>query len=205
MQKPLTLWIMTKWKILQEMGISDHFTCLLRKLYAGQEATVRNGHGTTDRFTIGKRVCQGSLYCHLADLTYMQSTACTAEYIIWNAGLDESQAGIKIARRNTNNLLGRWWASLVAQMVRNLPEMQETRVWSLGWEDLLEKEMATHSNILAWRNPQTEEPDELQTMRWQGVQHDWVINTHTHADDATLIAEIKEELKNFLIRVKEES
>ena len=135
----------------------------------------------------------------------MQSTACTAEYIIWNAGLDESQAGIKIARRNTNNLLGRWWASLVAQMVRNLPEMQETRVWSLGWEDLLEKEMATHSNILAWRNPQTEEPDELQTMRWQGVQHDWVINTHTHADDATLIAEIKEELKNFLIRVKEES
>ena len=83
--------------------------------------------------------------------------------------------------------------------------MQETRVWSLGWEDLLEKEMATHSNILAWRNPWTEEPDELQTMRWQGVQHDWVINTHTHADDATLIAEIKEELKNFLIRVKEKS
>ena len=92
-------------------------------------------------------------------------------------------------------------------MVKNQPEMQETRVWSLGREDPLEKEMANHSSILAWRNPQTEEPDELQTMRLQGAQHDWVINTHTHthADDATLIAEIKEELRNFLMRVKEES
>ena len=62
--------------------------------------------------------------------------------------------------------------SLVAQMVKNLPAMQETWVWSWGQEDPLEKEVATHSNILAWRNPRTEEPDELQTMRWQGVQHD---------------------------------
>ena len=72
--KPLTVWITTNWKILQEMGISDHFTCLLRKLQ-DQEATVRTGHGTTDRFTIGKGVCPGSLYCHLADLTYKQSTS----------------------------------------------------------------------------------------------------------------------------------
>ena len=62
------------WKILKEMGISDHLTCLLRNLYAGQEATVRTGHGTTDWFQIGKEVCQG-LYCHPAYLSYMQSTS----------------------------------------------------------------------------------------------------------------------------------
>ena len=197
-QKPLTLWIMTNGKILQEMEISDHLTCLLRRLYAGQEATVRTGHGTTDWFEIGKGVCQGCILSPCLFNLY-------AEYIIWNAELDESQAGIKIARRNTNKLLRRLWASLVAQMVKNLPEMQETRVWSLGWEDPLEKKMATHSSILAWRIPGTEEPDKVQTMRLQGVWHYWVINTHTHADNATLIIEIKEELKNFLIRVKEES
>ena len=65
-------------------------------------------------------------------------------------------------------------ASLVAQMVKHLPAMQETRVHSLGWKDLLEKEMATHSNILAWRIPQTEEPGRLQSMGWQRVGHDWV-------------------------------
>ena len=59
--KPLTVWITTNWKILQEMGILDHLTCLLRNLYAGQEATVRIGHGTTDWFQIGKRICQGCI------------------------------------------------------------------------------------------------------------------------------------------------
>ena len=59
MPKPLTVWIKTNWKILKEMGIADHLTCLLRNLYAGQEATVRTGYGTTDRFQIGKGVCQG--------------------------------------------------------------------------------------------------------------------------------------------------
>ena len=63
------------WKILKEMGIPDHPTCLLRNLYAGQEATVRTGHGTTDWFQIGKGICQG-LYCHPAYLSYMQSTSC---------------------------------------------------------------------------------------------------------------------------------
>ena len=63
------------WKILQEIGIPDHLICLLRNLYAGQEATVRTGHGITDWFQIGKGVRQG-LYCHLAYLTYMQSTSC---------------------------------------------------------------------------------------------------------------------------------
>ena len=74
MPKLLTVWITTNWKILQDMGIPDHLTCLLRNLYAGQEATVRTGHGTTDRFQIGKGVHQ-AVYCHPAYLTYMQSTS----------------------------------------------------------------------------------------------------------------------------------
>ena len=85
------------WKILKEMGILDHLTCLLRNLYAGQEATVRTGHGTTDWFRIGKGVCQG---CILSPCLFNLYT----ENIIGNAGLDEAQAGIKIAGRNINNL-----------------------------------------------------------------------------------------------------
>ena len=85
------------WKILKEMGIPDHLTCLLRNLYAGQEAVVRTGHGTTDWFQIGKRVCQGCILSPCLFNLY-------AEYIMGNAGLDEAQAGIKIARRNINNL-----------------------------------------------------------------------------------------------------
>ena len=84
------------WKILKEMGIPDHLTCLLRNLYAGQEATVRNGHGTTDWFQTGKGVRQGCLLSPCLFNLY-------AEYIMRNAGL-EAQAGIKIARRNLNNL-----------------------------------------------------------------------------------------------------
>ena len=78
------------------MGIPDYLTCLLRNLYAGQEATVRTGHGTTDWFQIGKGVRQG-VYCHPVYLTYMQSTS------MRNAGLEEAQAGIKIAGKNINN------------------------------------------------------------------------------------------------------
>ena len=85
------------WKILKEMGIPDHLTCLLRNLYAGQEATVRTGHGTTDWFQIGKGVCQ---VCILSPCLFNLY----AEYITWNAGLDEAQAGIKIAGRNINHL-----------------------------------------------------------------------------------------------------
>ena len=85
------------WKILQEMGILDHLICLLRNLYAGQEATVKTGHGTTDWFQIGKGVCQGCMLSpHLFNLY--------AEYIMRNAGLEETQTGIKIAGRNINNL-----------------------------------------------------------------------------------------------------
>ena len=73
--KPLTVWITSNWKILKEMGMPDHLTCLLRNLYAGQEATVRTGHGTTDWFQIGKGVLK-AVYCHPAYLTYMHSTSC---------------------------------------------------------------------------------------------------------------------------------
>ena len=85
------------WKILREMGIPDHFTCLLRNLYAGQEATIRTGHGTTDWFQIGKGVHQGCILSPCLFNLY-------AEYIMQNARLDEAQAGVKIARRNINNL-----------------------------------------------------------------------------------------------------
>ena len=106
------------------MGITDHLTCILRNLYAGQEATVRNGHRTTDWFQIGKEVCQGHILSPCLFNFY-------AEYIMRNAGIDEAKAGIKIAGRNINNL--------------------------------------------------------------------------TCADDTTLMAESKEELKSLLIKVKEES
>ena len=112
------------WKILKEMGIPDHLTCLLRNLYAGQEATVRTGPGKTDLFQIGKEVRQG---CILSPCLFNFS----ADYIMRNAGLEETQAGIKIAGRNINNL--------------------------------------------------------------------------RYADDTTLMAESEEELKNLLMKVKEES
>ena len=85
------------WKILQEMGIPDHLTCLLRNLYAGQEATVRTRHGTTNWFQIGKRVRQGCMLSPCLFDLYV-------EYIMKNARLEEAQAGIKIVKRNINNL-----------------------------------------------------------------------------------------------------
>ena len=85
------------WKILKEMRIPDHLTCLLRNLYAGQETRVRTGHGTTDWFQIGKGICQG---CILSPCLFNLN----AEYILRNTGLEKAQAGIKIARRDINNL-----------------------------------------------------------------------------------------------------
>ena len=84
------------WKILKEMGIPDHLTCLLRNLYAGQEATIRTGRGTTDWFQIGKGVRQACILSPYLFNLYV-------EYIMWNARLDEAQAGIKIAGRNFHN------------------------------------------------------------------------------------------------------
>ena len=96
MLKPLTVWITKKlWKILQEMGIPDHLICLLSNVYAGQEATVRTRHETMNWFQIEKGVCQGCILSPCLLNLYVQ-------YIMHNAGLDESQAGIKTARRNIN-------------------------------------------------------------------------------------------------------
>ena len=110
MPKPLTVWITTNWKILQEMGIPDHLTCFLRNLYAGQEVTVRTRHGTTDWFQIRKGVCQGYILSPCLFNLY-------AEYIIRNTRLDEAQAGIKIAGRNINNLRYAYDTTLMAEMM----------------------------------------------------------------------------------------
>ena len=95
--KSLIVWIKTTWKILKEMEIPDHLTCLLRNLFAGQEATVKTGHGTTDWYQIWTWVCQG---CILSPCFFNLHE----EYIMQNARLDEAQAGIKIVRRNITNL-----------------------------------------------------------------------------------------------------
>ena len=113
MPKPLN-WVDHNklWKILKEMGIPDHLTCLLRNLYAGQGATVRTRHGKTDWFQIGKGVRQGCILSPFLFNSY-------AEYIMWNAKLNEAQAGIKIARRNFNNLRYEDETSPMAESERN--------------------------------------------------------------------------------------
>ena len=98
------------------MGIPDHLTCLLRNLYAGQEATVRTGHGTTDWFQNRKAVCQGSILSPCLFNLY-------AEYIMRNAGLDEAQTGIKIARRNINNLRYADDTTLMAESAEKLKSL----------------------------------------------------------------------------------
>ena len=100
------------WKTLKEMWIPDHPTCHLRNLYAGQEATTRTGHRTTDRFQIGKGVCQGYILSSCWFNLY-------AEYVMWNARLDEAKAGIMIARRNINNLRYTDDTTLMAEAKKN--------------------------------------------------------------------------------------
>ena len=102
------------WKILQEMGIPDHLTCLLRNLYASQEATVRTGHGTTDWFQIKKGVCQGCILSPCLFNLYV-------EYIMWQAGMDE--AGIKISGRNINNLIYADDTTLMAESEEELKSL----------------------------------------------------------------------------------
>ena len=101
------------WKILKEMGIPNHLTCLLRNLYASQEATVRTGHGRTDWFQIGKGGCQSCILSPCLLKLY-------AEYIMRKAGLEETQAGIKIAGRNINNLR---YADDITLMAENKEEL----------------------------------------------------------------------------------
>ena len=104
------------WKILKEMGISDNLTCLLRNLYAGQEATVRTGHGTTDWFQIGKGVLQGCILSPCLFNLY-------AEYIMRNTVLEEAQAGIKIVGRNLNNLRYADYTTLMAESEEELKSL----------------------------------------------------------------------------------
>ena len=107
------------WKILKEMGIPDHLTCLLGNLYAGQEATVRTGHGTTDWFQIGKEVPQGCILSPCLFNLY-------AEYIMRNAGLEEAQAGIKIRGRNINNLKCAVDTTLMTESEKELKSFDES-------------------------------------------------------------------------------
>ena len=104
------------WKILQEMGIKDHLTYLLRNLYAGQRATARTRHGTMDWFQMGKGVCLGCISSPRLFNLY-------AEYVMWNAGLDEAQAGIKIARRNINNLSYAYDTTVMAESEEELKSL----------------------------------------------------------------------------------
>ena len=116
MPNPLTVWITTNWKILQEMDIVDHLTCLLRNMYAGQEATVRTGHGTTDLFQIEKGVYQGCILSPCLFNLY-------AEYIMRNAGLEAAQAGIKISSRNISNLTDTDDSTLMAESEEELKSL----------------------------------------------------------------------------------
>ena len=112
MPKPLTVWIRTDWKILKEMGVPEHLTCLLGNMYADQEATVSTGHGTTDWFRIRKGVRQGCILSPCLFHLY-------AEYIMRNAGLEEAQAVIKIARININNLRYADHTTLMSESKKN--------------------------------------------------------------------------------------
>ena len=116
MPMSLTVWSTTNWKILKEMGIPDHLTFLLRNMYAGQEATVRIGHGTTNWFQIGEGECQGCILSSWLFNLY-------AEYIMRNAGLDEAQAGKKIARRNINNIRYADDTTLMAESKKELKSL----------------------------------------------------------------------------------
>ena len=120
MPKPLTVWITKLWKILKEMGIRDHLICLLRNLYGGQEATGRTGHGTTDWFQIGKGVRQGCIFSPCLLNFY-------AEYIMRNAGLEEAQSGIKISRRNINNLNNLRYADDTTLMAESEEELKRIK------------------------------------------------------------------------------
>ena len=118
------------WKILKEMGISNHLTCLLRNLYADQEATVRTGHGTTQLFQIGKGVRQGCILLPCLFNLY-------AEYIMRNAGLEETQAGIKIARRNINNIKHAdffLWTPISLQMVTAAMKLKDACSWKKSYD-----------------------------------------------------------------------
>ena len=136
------------WKVLKEMGIPEHLTCLLRNLYVGQKATVRTGHGTTDWFQIGKGVHQGCILSLCLFNLY-------AEYIMRNAGLDEAQAGIKIFGKNINNLRYEDDTTLMAEseedlksLLRRVKEKSEKVGLKLN---IQETKIMTSSPITSWQ------------------------------------------------------
>ena len=136
------------WKILQEMGIPDHLTYLLRNLYAAQEVTVRTGHGTTDWFQIGKGVCQGCILSPCLFNFY-------AEYIMRNAGLEEAQAGIKIAGRTINNLRNADDTILMAESEEELKSVlmkvkEESEKAGLKL-NIQKMKVMTYSPITSWK------------------------------------------------------
>ena len=148
MPKPLTVWITTNWKIDQKMGIWDHLIWLLRNLYAGQEATVRTGHGTTDWFHVGKGVSPGCIFSPCLFNLY-------AECIIPNAGLDEAQAEIKIAGRNINNLRYADDTTLTAESDEELNSLlmkvkEESEKVGLKL-DIQETKIMASSCIISWQ------------------------------------------------------
>ena len=147
------------WKILQEMGIPDHLICLLRKLNAGQEATVRIGYGTMDWIQTGKGICQGCIYCHPTYLTYMQSTSCG----------EGNGTPFQYSCLENPTDGGAWWAAVhgVAKSRKPLTDFTFTFHFHA-----LEKEMATHSSVLAWRIPGTAGPGGLPSMGSHRVGHD---------------------------------
>ena len=148
MPKPLTVCVTINWKILKEMGIPDHLTCFLRNLYAGQEATVRTGHGTTDWFQIGKQVYQGCILSPCLFNLY-------AEYIMRNAGLEEAQAGIKIARRNMNKLRYADDTTLMAESeeeLKNLLMKVKEEIEKVGLKLNIQKtKIMASSPITSWQ------------------------------------------------------
>ena len=136
------------WKILKEIGISDHLTCLLRNLYAGQKAAIKTRHGTTDWFQIGKGVCQGCILSPCLFNLY-------AEYIIKNTGLNEAQAGIKIASRNINNLSYADNTTLMAQSEEELKSLlmkvkEESEKVGLKL-NIQKTKIVTSSTITSWQ------------------------------------------------------